>query len=484
LAPSRRLYGECRWHYFGNPPKHPFLQGKPLNADAPGGLEESLRSHRDLSGRSFYAGLLEALIQVMGTWNGYLFHHGPRVSCTSLRLAKSFGFSEEEEASLFFGAVLSDVGMIGMVEEAWENPKPSLSPDARAEVNGHPVRSAETVRAVPYLDSVSDLVVSHHEWWDGSGYPNNLQGADIPLGAQILRLSDTVAALGEVRPHRGPLPSAEIRKIVRRGSGIEFSPEVVKKFFTLMDQGEVGVFNPQFFQNSLLKSLDVFIPNEVSQVSADQLLELFAGLVDAKDPYTGGHSRRVAALARAVAEKMNLPEEVQEQTWAAGFLHDMGKVSVPLRILTKSGRLSPDEFRRIQSHSTVGARITSSIPSLQHLATGCRYHHGRWDGSGYPEGISGSRIPVLAQILAVVDSYDAMTSGRAYRTSRSHGHAMEEVDRGSGVHFAPRAAGAFLTLPYETFREIKKAEAPRPHGPVAPFTERFHRLQRAVRVAG
>ena len=251
-----------------------------------------------------------------------------------------------------------------------------------------------------------------------------------------------------------------------------------------MDQGEVDAFNPHFFRNSLLKSLDIFVPSEVSEVSADQLLKLFAGLVDAKDPYTGGHSRRVAALARAVAEKMNLPKQVREQTWAAGFLHDMGKVSVPLRVLTKSGELSPDEYRRVQSHTTVGARITSSIPSLQHLATGCRYHHEKWDGTGYPEGISGSRIPVLAQILSVVDSYDAMTSGRAYRTSRSHGHAMEEVDRGSGVHFAPGAAGAFLTLPYELFQEVKKVDPDGEDGSNVPFTQRSSPRQPRVMAAG
>jgi HD-GYP domain-containing protein (c-di-GMP phosphodiesterase class II) len=432
-----------------------------------------VRSHRDLSGRSFYAGLLEALIQVMGTWNGYLFHHGPRVSCIALRTGRSFGLSEEDQAALFFGSVLSDIGMIGMVEDAWENPKPSLSQQARTEVNGHPLRSADTVRAIPCLASVSDLVLSHHEWWDGGGYPNNLKGDDIPLGAQILRLADTVAALGEVRPHRGPLPPGEIRRVIRRAVGVEFSPEVGNRFLDLMDQGEVDAFNPHFFRSSLLKSLDILVPSEVSQGSADYLLELFAKLVDAKDPYTGGHSRRVAALARAVAEKMNLPEHVREQTWSAGFLHDMGKVSVPRRVLTKSGKLSPDEFRRIQSHTTVGARITSSIPSLQHLATGCRYHHEKWDGTGYPEGISGSRIPVLAQILSVVDSYDAMTSGRAYRTSRSHGHAMEEVDRGSGAHFAPGASGAFLTLPYELFHEVKTADPNVEDGASEPLTQRL-----------
>ncbi len=444
----------------------------------------SLSSYRDFTGRSFYAGLLEALIQVMGTWNGYLFHHGPRVACIALRLGKSFGLSEEEQAALFFGSVLADVGMIGMVEDAWENPRPILSTDARAEVNEHPLRSAFALESIPYLNEAGELVVAHHEWWDGSGYPNGLRGDEIPLGAQIIRLADTVAALGEVRPQRGPLPTGEIHKLIRRGTGTEFNPKVVGRYLDLTDRGEVDAFNPDFYRNALLKSLDISIPGEVSQVSAEQLLELFAGLVDAKDPYTGGHSRRVAALARAVAEKMGLPEEVQEQTWAAGFLHDMGKVSVPLRLLTKPKTLTADEFRRVQSHTTVGARITNSIPSLQHLATGCRYHHEKWDGSGYPEGISGARIPVLAQILAVVDSYDAMTSGRAYRPSRSHGHAMEEVDRGAGVHYAPRPAGAFLTLPFELFQEVKETD-PHPVALVEPgLTPEFAGSGAGVRVAG
>ncbi len=439
-----------------------------------------MRGQKDLSGRSFYAGVLEALIEVMGTWNGYLFHHGPRVSCIAIRLGKSFDLPEEELASLFFGAVLADLGMIGMVEDAWESPIPVLSSGAREQVMEHPRRSADTVRSIPFLESVGELVLHHHEWWDGSGYPQQVQGADIPLNAQILRISDTAAALGEVRPHRGPLPAPEIRKVLARSIGSEFGPEVGKRFLELMDRGEVGSFNRHYFRNSLHKALDILVPQRVSPVSTEHLLELFASLVDAKDPYTGGHSRRVAALARAVAKRMDLPQDTQDQTWAAGFLHDMGKVSVPLRILTKRGRLTGDEFRRVQSHTTVGARITGEIPSLQHLSTACRYHHEKWDGSGYPEGISGERIPILAQILAVVDSYDAMTSGRAYRSSRCHGHAMEEVDRGAGVHFAPGPAGAFLTLPYQLFQEVKELDPVRDEGPALSFAKRFHRHQRAL----
>jgi HD-GYP domain-containing protein (c-di-GMP phosphodiesterase class II) len=167
------------------------------------------------------------------------------------------------------------------------------------------------------------------------------------------------------------------------------------------------------------------LPQEVSPLSSDKLLELLASLIDAKDPYTTGHSRRVAALAVAVANQLALGDHVRVTLWAAGYLHDLGKVSVPLRILTKAGPLDALERRTVQAHPSDGARILEGIPSLRHLAPGARYHHERWDGGGYPEGIRGERIPLVAQILAVADSYDAMTSKRSYRDSRTHQHAMD-----------------------------------------------------------
>ena len=439
-----------------------------------------MNAFADRSGRAFYAGLLEGLIRVMGMWHGYLFQHGPRVSVIALRLGRSFELDRQQLSELFFGAVLSDLGMIGLVEEALENPKPSLTGEARAQVEIHPKRSADTVSAIPYLGDVAPLVARHHEWWDGTGYPQGLSGDAIPLCAQILRVADTVAALGEDRPQRPKLDAGEIRKEVQRALGHEFSPEVGKRFIKLMDKGEVHGFNDAFFRQSMLNAVEHLLPAEIPGVSADQLLEIFAGLIDAKDPYTGGHSRRVAALSYAVAEKMGLDERVQDATRSAGYLHDVGKVSIPLRILTKPTRLDEGEYRAVKRHPTAGAHILRAIPSLQHLTTGARYHHERWDGSGYPEGLSGGRIPIVAQILAVCDSYDAMTTGRAYRTSKSHGHAMEEVDQSLGTHFAPGPAGAFLTLPYETFHQIRLSEQPREREPAQPFAERFRPRPRSA----
>lgn len=439
-----------------------------------------MATYNDRSGRAFYAGLLEALIQVMGTSNGYLFHHGPHVALLAYRIGQHMGLEQQELARMFFGGVLMDLGMIGLVEDAWENPVPVLSPDVRASVEEHPVRSADTVAAIPYLEGVAPLVESHHEWWDGSGYPEGLEGSDIPPGARILRLADTVCALAEERPYREARDPSEIRAEVRRSEGAEFSPEVVRAFFELMERGEPQhlTFNESHFQRILLRAADDLLPTSIPSVSTDQLLELFGSLVDAKDPYTGGHSRRVASLAAAVARRLGLDEHFQSITRAAGYLHDLGKVSVPLRILTKEDRLSEEERREVQKHAVTGARILQSIPSLEHLSPACRYHHERWDGNGYPEGIAEDRIPLVAQILAVCDAYDAMTSGRAYRPSRSHGHAMEEVDRASGKQFAPRPVGAFLTLSYDLFRQVKLDDPTGQREQPLPFTDRFHAHRR------
>lgn len=432
-------------------------------------------TYHDRTGRAFYAGLLEALVEVMGTANGYLFHHGPRSAVLALRLGQSYDLSGRELAELFFGALLQDLGMIGLVEEAWENAVPILTPEKREAVELHPIRSATSVAEIPYLEPVARLVEAHHEWWDGNGYPRGLEKEEIPLRARILRLADTVTALTDGRPYRAPLTADEVRKEVKRTSGAEFDPKIVDRFLDLHDQGQVHPFSKGYFHRALLRSTDHVLPDEVSPVSTDQLLEIFGSLVDAKDPYTGGHSRRVAVFASAVAEKLDLPEPTQQLCRSAGYLHDLGKLSVPLRILTKQGTLGLEEQAAVQRHPVVGARVLQSIPSLQHLTRGCRYHHERWDGKGYPEGISGERIPLVAQILAVCDAYDAMTSGRAYRSSRSHGHAMEEIDACSGSQLGPRAVGGFLTLPYDLFRRIKLDDPAGERGPTLPFTERFYR---------
>jgi putative nucleotidyltransferase with HDIG domain len=412
------------------------------------------------SGRAFYAGLLEALTQVMGTAKGYLYDHGPRVAHLTRQIAREMALSERDVAELMFASVLADTGMIGLAEDAWENPVAVLDSESRARVQLHPGRSEAAVTAIPHLEGVAPLVRFHHEWWDGSGYPDGLAGADIPLGARILRLADTVAALGENRPHRPPCSAAEIRRVVDEGKAVEFCPDVARAFLDLYDRQRLPGYHGPTFQRVLVAACQELLPVQISPLSGDQLLEILSTLIDAKDPYTAGHSRRVAILAVACANQLGLNDEMLETVWAAGYLHDLGKLSVPLRVLAKDTSLDEDEREEVRLHASVGATILERIPSLQHLSPGARYHHERWDGKGYPEGLKGEHIPLLAQVLAVSDSYDAMTSNRAYRPSRDHEVAMEEIARGTGQQFGPRAAAAFLTLPDHLFQSIRKARAP------------------------
>jgi len=410
------------------------------------------------TGRAFYAGLLEALTGVMGSAKGYLHDHGPRVAVLANQIGIECGLDAEECSELVFAAVLSDMGMVGLAEDAWENPVPHLSATVRARVRQHPERSQTRVREIPHLESLGVLVRHHHEWWDGTGYPDGLKGPDIPLGAQILRLADTVTALGAQRPHRGPFEPADIVQAVVDGNGSEFGPDVAHAWLARERGQGFPEFSETDYRDMVLAASERLLPFEVATPSTNQLLTIVANLIDAKDPYTGGHSRRVALLAVSVADQLALPGEVKSLLWASGYLHDLGKLAVPLRVLAKDGRLTDEEFEYIRAHPADGADILKGIPTLRHLTEGVRHHHERWDGGGYPDGLEGDAIPLVAQIMAVCDAYDAMTSKRAYRDSLGSEFALEEISRERGIQFGPIAAEGFLSIPEDIFNGLHRPQ--------------------------
>lgn len=408
------------------------------------------------SGREFFAGLLEAFTGVLGLARGYLRSHGPRTGHLARQIGVHLGCSEEEISRLVFSGVLADVGMIGMAEEAWEVPMPMLDPRTRARVRRHPDRSHTILSAVPHLESLGRIVRHHHEWWNGSGYPDGLAGEAIPVESRILRLADTVSALQAARPHRGPLDPADIRYAVRRGTGEEFDPWVADAFLDLAEADELADFDEEAFRDWIFRAASTLVPEAVSPPSAEELLEVLAAVVDAKDPYTAGHSRRVALLSGEIARQLGLDPLLRTELWAAGYLHDIGKLGVPLRILTKPGPLDPEEMARVREHPGMGADVLATVPSLSHLAPAARHHHEHWDGSGYPDRLEGEGIPLVARVLAVADAYDAMTTSRAYRGSRGHRYAVEEIACEAGRQFDPEIASAFLTLPEAVFRALRQ----------------------------
>jgi putative nucleotidyltransferase with HDIG domain len=173
-------------------------------------------------------------------------------------------------------------------------------------------------------------------------------------------------------------------------------------------------------------------------------LQALLSAVDAKDSYTARHSVSVTDYALAIGRRLQLTADEMLLIEQAGLLHDIGKIGVPESILLKPSKLTPEERASIEEHSDIGARILESIPFVRDLIPVVRYHHEWWDGSGYPEGLAGERIPRLARVLAVADAFDAMMSDRPYRVAMHLKDAREELLHCRGRQFDPECADALL----------------------------------------
>jgi diguanylate cyclase (GGDEF)-like protein/putative nucleotidyltransferase with HDIG domain len=171
-----------------------------------------------------------------------------------------------------------------------------------------------------------------------------------------------------------------------------------------------------------------------------------ASAVEAKDPYTYGHSKRVNVYAAALAEKIGLSSDEVSALSAAALLHDIGKVGIPDKVLNKKGKLSKEDWEAIKAHPRLGANIISNIPKLAPAVNTILYHHERWDGSGYPEGLKGEEIPLEARILALADSFEAMTSARPYRPALSLEEVVAELKQGAGFQFDPKLVDTFVDI--------------------------------------
>lgn len=176
------------------------------------------------------------------------------------------------------------------------------------------------------------------------------------------------------------------------------------------------------------------------------VVQTLADAIDAKDTYTKGHSGRVAEYAREIARRAGYSSDKQEEIYMMGLLHDVGKIGVPDAVINKPGRLTDEEFEIIKTHPERGFKILQNIEEMPKLAIGAHWHHERYDGRGYPDGLSGKDIPEEARIIAVADAYDAMTSNRSYRGVIPQDVVKEELEKGSGTQFDPQFAAIMLEM--------------------------------------
>jgi len=181
-----------------------------------------------------------------------------------------------------------------------------------------------------------------------------------------------------------------------------------------------------------------------------------ASAVDAKDHYTYGHSQKVRTYAVALAEAVGLKADAVSRISTAAVLHDIGKIGVPDIVLNKPAALEKDEWKTIKSHPRIGANIASNVPSLITCINGILYHHERWDGTGYPEGLKGDSIPLDARILSIADAFSAMTQSRPYRSALSNKEAIKRIEEGKGSQFDPELVDTFVGIVEEAMPNEEK----------------------------
>ena len=185
----------------------------------------------------------------------------------------------------------------------------------------------------------------------------------------------------------------------------------------------------------------------------EELLQLMVAAIEARDPYTSGHSQRVARYSRAVARVAGLHAKLVEQIGTAALLHDVGKIHEEFaHILRKPGRLTDAEFEMMKTHSAKGAVLVGKVTDFGALVPLVRGHHEMWSGKGYPDALAGDAIPLGARVITIADTLDAMTTVRPYRPPRSLEEVRGELVRASGVQFDPRLCAAVLTE--SNWREI------------------------------
>ena len=237
-------------------------------------------------------------------------------------------------------------------------------------------------------------------------------------------------------------------------SGELFSREEMGFFVTLANDAAMAIANAQLIENLQQKIEEIKeLYVREHRIFKHTAIALTAA-IDARDPYTHGHTERVTNYCISVAKELDGVPEVayyknfRETLQIAAFLHDVGKIGIPDYILNKNGRLTPEEYEEIKKHSVIGAAILQPIKELSDVAKEVRHHQECYDGSGYPDGLAGSNIPLVARIISVADAFDAMTTNRPYRKKKTAEEAVKELKAKSGTQFDPVIVSAFL-LAYE-----------------------------------
>ena len=420
--------------------------------------------------------LLGAMSYALDMTEGLPAGHSTRSAYIALRCADELGITGQAKRDLFYSVLLKDAGCSSnaarlceiyraddlKLKRDFRTVGPSLADTLRyvltqtAPGAGYAVRArailnimhnastlvtelietrchrgADIVRRLRLAEVAAQAVASLDEHWDGAGKPEGLKGEAVPLYSRIALLSQVAEVF-----HAVGGPEAALAE-VRRRSGSWFDPAVVAAFERAASGSTMWAALDDGAETLVLAEANVGETFEVDDDYLDQVADAFADVVDAKSPFTAGHSRRVAQFADLIAVAVGLDPESRRRLRRAALLHDVGKLGVSNIVLEKPGKLDEAEWQAMRSHPVKSEAILSRIAVFADAARIGGAHHEKLDGSGYPRGLRDNEIDFETRIVTVADVFDALTADRPYRVAMSIERALEIIDEGVGQAFDP-----------------------------------------------
>lgn len=374
--------------------------------------------------------------------NGCLYHVW-RVALVAEHVANSL--LPDEATAVFYAGLVQDVGTVGAYKHISQYASLQKQMDDPL-IRSHPRRGAALLDWLPGMSESAKLVRSHHEWWDGRGYPDGKVAREIPTGSQILLAVETMDSAGCFQSKSNMVEGLRRLAVF---TGHAWSKEVWAGVVGSVEDSAFyqSIMDPTGIQPLLSAMLDKRpLPHELDCAEGlERIFHVFAALVDAKDPATSGHSLRTARLAEGLARHMGLSKAEVTTAYRAGLVHDCGRLGVPTPILRRSGRLNEEEMGLVRKHAQMTMRVMSCIPSSPEMARIgeiAGHDHERYDGTGYPDRLTGENIHILSRILSVVDAFDAMTSATSYKHLLSPRFAVIRLKQAAGSQFDPKVVDA------------------------------------------
>ncbi|HLG12204.1 MAG TPA: HD domain-containing phosphohydrolase [Dehalococcoidia bacterium] len=430
-------------------------------------LFESVSAERTQGPRRLQQHTVSALLipvsQAIDLAEGRAPGHANRVAYIASSLGAALELNTELQLATLYAALVHDIGAISAGAELAGFTRgderlvfaslPLLSPDEAVagasdtpeaivdRVAEHVTHGARAARELDLSDEVAKGIATHHERYDGAGYPRGLSGNAVPMVGRIVGLADLVESLID---QTTPLLARRNFSYWLSGfSGKECDPEIVDALRVL---GAGDSFWLGLFSNDLVGEL-ASRTSRMREPKAMRLLpfaESFSRLVDARFAFTVGVSARVARYAESLGRVAGLSDVRLKLLQVAALLHDVGQLSMSERVLSKPGILSVEELGALHLHTIYSRDVVAGIQGLEEVSLWVEAHHERIDGRGYPEGRSGEEIPLESRILAIADAYVAITSDRPHRPKVEGKEAMERLRGAAGTQLDAQLVEAFL----------------------------------------